>query len=59
VLEYVGRGEYEIHIPSERDWVARMPDWARGRRDEIVERLQPPFKRSQMRFDVDTQPSQT
>jgi hypothetical protein len=59
VLEYVGRGEYEIHIPSARDWVAHMPDWARGRRDEIVERLQPVFKRSQMRFDVDTQPTQT
>lgn len=52
-LDYAGRGEYEIHIPGERDWVANMPDWARGRRDEIVERLQPAFKRSQMRFDAD------
>lgn len=50
-LEYVGRGEYDIHIPSERDWLAGMPSWARERRDEIVERL--PFKRSQMHFDAD------
>src|SRR5262245_52859349 len=26
-LEYVGRGEYEIHIPSEHDWLAAMPSW--------------------------------
>ncbi len=51
-LDYVGRGEYEIHVPSERDWVANMPDWARGRRGEIVERLRSVFKRSQMHFDA-------
>ena len=53
-LDYIGRGEYEVHIPGERDWVARMPDWARGRRAEIVERLQTVFKRSQIHFDADT-----
>jgi len=53
-LEYIGRGEYEIHIPGEHDWVAQMPDWARGRREEIVERLQAAFKRSQMLFDADS-----
>lgn len=52
-LEYVGRGEYEIHIPSERDWAATMPEWARERRDVIVERLQAVFKRSQLHFDPD------
>jgi hypothetical protein len=51
-LEYVGRGEYDVHIPSERDWLARMPPWARERRSEIIERL--PFKRSQVHFDPDT-----
>jgi hypothetical protein len=56
-LDYVGRGEYEIHIPGERDWIARMPDWARGRRDEIVERLQTVFKRSQIHFDTDLTPA--
>jgi len=54
LLDYVGRGEYEIHIPGEHDWVAQMPDWARGRREEIVERLQSVFKRSQMHFDADS-----
>jgi hypothetical protein len=52
-LEYVGRGEYDIHIPSERDWLAAMPAWARERREEIVGRLQPAFKRSQIHFDAD------
>ena len=52
-LEYVGRGEYDIHIPSERDWMAAMPAWARERRDEIVQRLASVFKRSQMHFDPD------
>lgn len=52
-LEYVGRGGYDIHIPSELDWRAIMPPWARERRDEIVERLQRVFKRSQIHFDAD------
>ena len=52
-LEYVGRGGYDIHVPSERDWLANMPPWARDRRDEIVERLQQVFKRSQIHFDAD------
>lgn len=54
LLEYHGRGEYGLHIPGERDWVAGMPDWARGRRDEIVARLQTVFKHSQMHFDPDS-----
>lgn len=52
-LEYVGRGGYDIHIPSEHDWRANMPPWARERRDQIVERLQRVFKRSQIHFDAD------
>ena len=52
-LEYVGRGGYDIHIPSEHDWLAHMPPWARERRAEIVERLQQVFKRSQIHFDAD------
>jgi hypothetical protein len=52
-LEYVGRGGYDIHIPSEHDWRATMPPWARDRREEIVGRLQQVFKRSQMHFDAD------
>ena len=52
-LEYVGRGGYDIHIPSEHDWLANMPPWARDRRGEIVERLQQVFKRSQIHFDAD------
>jgi hypothetical protein len=56
-LDYSGRGEYDVHVPSERDWSANMPDWARGRRDEVVERLQAVFKRSQILLDPDVAPS--
>jgi hypothetical protein len=52
-LEYVGRGEYDIHVPGEGDWLAAMPDWAKSRRAEIVERLQLVFKRSQIHFGPD------
>jgi len=52
-LDYVGRGEYEIHVPGKQDWIAAMPPWARDRREEIVERLATVFKRSQMMFDAD------
>ena len=53
-LEYIGRGEYDIHIPGQQDWRHRMPQWARERRGEIVERLQTVFKRSQIHFDPDS-----
>jgi len=55
-LEYVGRGDYDIHIPSEHDWRATMPPSARERRAEIVERLHRVFKRSQIHFDADAPP---
>jgi hypothetical protein len=55
-LDYVGRGEYDIHVPGEREWTASMPDWARGRRGEIIERLQSVFKRSQIHVDADKPP---
>ena len=58
LLDYLGRGEYDVHIPSERDWAASMPDWARERRAEIIERLQTVFKRSQIHFDPDIAQSQ-
>jgi len=53
-LGYVGRGEYELRVPGERDWAAHMPDWARGRRDEVLERLLLVFKRSQIYVDTDS-----
>ena len=52
-LEYVGRGEYDIRVPGEGGWSASMPDWARSRRAEILERLQTVFKRSQIHTDAD------
>jgi len=50
-LDYVGSGKYEVHVPSEHDWLATMPAWARERRAEIIERLATVFKRSQLHFD--------
>lgn len=52
-LEYVGRGEYDIRVPGEAGWSASMPDWARSRRAEILERLQTVFKRSQIHTESD------
>jgi len=52
-LEYVGRGEYDIHVPDERGWSAHAPDWARARREQIIERLLAVFKRSQLHVDAD------
>lgn len=52
-LEYAGRGEYDIHVPGERDWRKAMPAWAQDRRQEIIERLQTVFKLSQIHFDPD------
>ena len=28
-----------LYIPSSQRWAVEMPDWAQGRRDEIVERV--------------------
>jgi hypothetical protein len=35
LLDYAGRGEYDIHIPGPQDWRNLMPAWARDRREEI------------------------
>jgi hypothetical protein len=53
-LEYIGRGEYDIHIPGQQDWRNSMPTWARERREEILERLATVFKRSQIHFGPDS-----
>jgi hypothetical protein len=52
-LEYAGRGAYDIRIPGELAWRDTMPAWARGRREEIIERLGTVFKRSEMRTETD------
>ena len=54
LLDYAGRGEYEIHVPGPQDWRTGMPPWARERREVIVERLATVFKRSQMHFEPDS-----
>jgi hypothetical protein len=51
-LDYVGRGEYVVHIPAEAEWRASMPAWASARREEIAARLGAVFKRSQLHFDA-------
>jgi len=54
LLDYAGRGEYDIHVPGPQDWRTGMPPWAQERREEIVERLATVFKRSQMQFEPDS-----
>jgi len=36
---YFDRGARRIYIPSDRNWDERMPEWARGRKIEILERI--------------------
>ncbi len=55
-LDYLGRGEYAIHVPGERDWRTSMPTWAREHRSEILARLETVFKRSQMHLHPDASP---
>jgi hypothetical protein len=50
-LAYAGRGGFELLIPGERSWPERVPAWARDRREEILDRLNTVFKRSDMRVD--------
>lgn len=42
----------EVCLPREEDWEAQMPSWARGRRKEIMERMNECFgaERSRTRF---------
>lgn len=42
----------EVCLPKEEDWDAQMPSWARGRRKEIIERMNECFgaERSRTRF---------
>jgi len=35
-----GHGFGEAHVPADEVWDARFPAWARGRREEIVSRMQ-------------------
>jgi hypothetical protein len=28
-----------LWVPTEEEWEAKMPDWAKGRRDEIIDRV--------------------
>jgi hypothetical protein len=36
---YFDRGERRIYVPSDHNWNARMPEWARGRKIEILGRI--------------------
>jgi hypothetical protein len=36
---YFDRGARTIHIPSNRKWEEAMPEWAKGRKVEILERV--------------------
>jgi len=53
-LEYVGRGEYDVRVPGGRDWSEHAPEWARARREEIIERLLAVFTRSHLHIEADS-----
>jgi hypothetical protein len=44
-LEHTEPGHYELFVPPEQDWLRLVPDWAKGRRSEIAERIAESWKR--------------
>lgn len=38
--EMVGKGPHLVYIPTEAEWHQTMPQWAQGRREEIIENVQ-------------------
>ena len=38
--ELVSRGPHVIYVPNDEEWVKEMPEWAHGRRLEILENVQ-------------------
>lgn len=38
--EMMTPGPHLIYVPNEEDWLKQMPEWAHGRRFEIIENVQ-------------------
>jgi hypothetical protein len=37
--ELNGSGPFVVYLPTQEEWARRMPEWAQGRRDEILENV--------------------
>jgi len=52
----MGRGPRSVYFPGPQDWQQKMPDWARDRRDEILDRVREELGTKHFRYcDAETQ----
>ncbi|MBN4061471.1 hypothetical protein JYT58_01015 [bacterium AH-315-G11] len=52
-LENTEPGHWELFVPSKDEWHSTAPEWARDRRAEIIERIKPHFKSTDIHFPDD------
>lgn len=52
-LENTEPGHWELFVPTESEWRAYAPDWATNRRREIIERVVPYLKSSDVHYPAD------
>ena len=52
-LENTEPGHWELFVPNESEWRSYVPEWAKDRRIEIIERIKPYYKASDIHFPSD------
>lgn len=52
-LENTEPGHWELFVPTESEWRLNVPEWAMDRRDEIIERIRPYFKSTDIHLPND------
>ncbi len=52
-LENTAPGHWELFVLTESEWRSIVPDWAMNRRIEIIERIIPYFKSTDVHFSDD------
>jgi len=53
-LENTEPGHWELFVPSKDEWQSTVPEWATDRRTEIIERIKPHFKSTDIHFPDDS-----
>lgn len=46
-------GHWELFVPTETEWRSTMPAWAVERREEIIQRIAPHFKNTDVHYPDD------
>ncbi len=52
-LENTEPGHWELFVPTETEWRATVPVWAVDRREEIIQRIAPYFKNTDVHYPDD------